>query len=178
MVEESEGGYNLPLPIPTVLHQPMWDAAKQHRLVVQRCRACDYMFAFAREHCPRCMATDYEWYEVSGRGRLYTYTVVRQPADPRFNVKVPYVYAIVQLDEGPRLPSNLINVEFDQVRVDMPLRVVWEDITDEFTLHKWEPDPDGMARRIQSQTGAPRIHASGVPTYTPAEGTEGGGASN
>jgi uncharacterized OB-fold protein len=160
--------YKLPLPQPTILHQPMWDAFKQHRLVVQRCRACDMLFIFAREHCPRCWATDLEWYEVSGRGRLYTYTTVRQPAHPAFNDLVPYVYAIVQLDEGPRLPSNLMNVALEDVKVDMPLRVVWDDVTPEFTLPKFEPDPDGLARRMPHQTGAPRIHASGVPAYTPA----------
>lgn len=159
--------YQFPLPVPTVLTQPYWEAAKEHKLVVQRCRASDHMFTYAREHCPYCWSSDLEWFEVSGRGKVYTYTIIRQPADPVFNERVPYAYVIIQLDEGPRLPGNLINVDVDHVFVDMPVKVTFDDVTPEITLPKWEPDPDGMKRRRPMNTAAPKIHPSGVPSYTP-----------
>jgi uncharacterized OB-fold protein len=132
--------YELPVPDPiTPLTKPFWDAAKEHRLVMQRCKACNELFFFPREHCPNCFESDLDWQELSGNGRVYSYTIVRQSADPRFNEKVPYVYAIIQLDEGTRMISNIEDVDFDEVEIDMPVTVRWEDVTEEFSLPKFVP---------------------------------------
>ena len=76
---------------------------------------------------------------ATGKGRLYTYTVVRQPQNPSFNEDVPYSYAIVQLDEGVRVISNVVGCPVEELKVDMPLEVVFEDVTPDWTLFKFKP---------------------------------------
>jgi uncharacterized protein len=77
--------------------------------------------------------------KVSGRGRLHTYTVVYQPANAAFQDDTPHIYAVVQLDEGPRMVSNVVQCEIDAVRVDMPLEAIFDDVSPEWTLVKFKP---------------------------------------
>ena len=129
----------LPRPLSPSLTQPFWEAAKRHELVMPRCKTCDHCFFYPRSECPRCLSSDLEWVKVSGRGRLHTFTVVRQPANPAFQDDAPYIYAVVQLDEGPRLVSNVVECDIAAVRVDMPLQAVFADVTPEWTLVKFKP---------------------------------------
>ena len=139
--------YTKPLPIPGGLHgttlgdftKPFWEATKRHELVIQRCRQCDRFFFYPRELCPTCLSDNLEWASVSGRGRVHAFTIVYQPNDPRFNEEAPYVYAVIQLDEGARMISNVIDIEPHDVEVDMPVVAVYEDITPEWTLVKFKP---------------------------------------
>jgi len=85
------------------------------------------------------LSTNLEWVEVSGRARLHSFTIVQQPANAAFRGDVPYVYAVVQLDEGPRLVSNIVQCDIDTLRVDMPLQAVFDDVTPEWTLVKFKP---------------------------------------
>ncbi len=80
-----------------------------------------------------------EWTKVSGQARLHSFTIVRQPANPAFLQEVPYVYALVQLNEGPRMISNVVECDIDDVKVDMPLTVFFDDATPEWTLIKFKP---------------------------------------
>jgi uncharacterized OB-fold protein len=77
--------------------------------------------------------------KVSGRGRLHSYTIVQQPANPAFRDDVPYVYAVVQLEEGPRIVSNIVQADLQVLKVDMPLEAVFDDVTPEWTLVKFKP---------------------------------------
>ena len=133
--------YTKPIPRPEniELTQPFWDAAKRHEFIMPRCRKCGSYFWYPRPHCPDCLTEDWEWSAVSGRGRLYTFTVVRQPQNPAFADDTPYAYAVVQLDEGVRMLSNVVDCEVDDLSVDMPLQVTFDDITDEWTLVKFKP---------------------------------------
>ena len=133
--------YKKPLPRPANLEasKPFWEAAKRHQLVMPRCKRCDSLFFYPREECPNCLTNDLEWVTVSGKGRLHSLTVVRQPANPAFNEDVPYIYAVVQLDEGPRLISNVVECDVDTAKVDMPLVAVFDDVTPEWTLVKFRP---------------------------------------
>ena len=89
--------------------------------------------------CPRCFSSTLEWVPVSGRGRLHSFTIVYQPANAAFKAEAPHVYAVVQLDEGPRLVSNVVQCDPESVRVDMPLVAVFDDVTPEWTLVKFKP---------------------------------------
>lgn len=132
--------YTGPVPKPTPETKPFWDGAKQHKLIVQRCRDCHQHYFYPRPLCPHCLSRNVEWIEVSGRGRLHTFVVNHRP--PRnFPTPAPYIIGIVELDEGPRLMSNIVGIEADPkiVRCDMPVEVVFEDITDEITLPKFRP---------------------------------------
>ena len=129
----------LPRPLSPELTRPFWEAARRHELLMPRCTMCDHVFFYPRSECPRCLSANLEWVKVSGRARLHSFTVVRQPANAAFRDDVPYVYAVVQLDEGPRLVSNLVQCDIDALRVDMPLEAVFDDVTPEWTLVKFKP---------------------------------------
>jgi uncharacterized OB-fold protein len=129
----------LPRPLSPELTRPFWEAAKRHELVMPRCKTCDQLFFYPRSECPRCLSTHLEWTRVSGRGRLHTYTVVYQPANAAFRDNTPHIYAVVQLDEGPRMVSNVVQCAVDAVRVDMPLEAIFDDVTPEWTLVKFKP---------------------------------------
>jgi uncharacterized OB-fold protein len=129
----------LPRPLSPELTRPFWEAAKRHELVLPRCKTCDYLFFYPRSECPRCLSNQLEWMRVSGRGRLHTYTIVNQPANAAFRDDTPYVYAVVQLDEGPRMVSNVVQCAIDVLSVDMPLEAVFDDVTPEWTLVKFKP---------------------------------------
>ncbi|HLZ68613.1 MAG TPA: Zn-ribbon domain-containing OB-fold protein [Dehalococcoidia bacterium] len=133
--------YRKPLPIP--LHReasrPFWEAARRHELLMPRCRLCDRLFFYPREVCPVCLRAEIVWQPVSGRGRLHSYTVIHQPANPAFTEDAPYVYAMVQLDEGPRMIANLVDCPLDAVQIDMPLVATYDDVTPEVTLVRFRP---------------------------------------
>lgn len=138
----TEAEYNKPLPRAEHpgLTQPFWEAAKRHELIIPRCNRCSRYFFYPREACPNCLYEDWDWMPVSGRARLYSWTVVYQPQNPMFNEDVPYVYAIVQLEEGPKMYSNLVQCDPDKdLKVDMPLVVHFDDVTPEWTLPKFRP---------------------------------------
>ena len=109
------------LPTPDAETQPYWDAAKDGRLLIKRCRACTRPHAYPRPFCPHCWSEDVEWEEASGAATLYTYSIVRRNDLPPFNERVPYVAAVVDLAEGPRMLTNLVDCDLGDVRIGMPL---------------------------------------------------------
>jgi uncharacterized OB-fold protein len=129
----------LPRPQDDELTQPFWEAAKRHELIVPRCRPCNRFFWYPRPACPYCLREDWEWTSVTGKGRLHSYTIVHQPQNPAFQPDVPYAYAVVQLDEGVRIISNVVDCDTEDLSVDMPLEAVFDDVTDEWTLLKFRP---------------------------------------
>ena len=129
----------LPRPINPELTRPFWEAARRHELVMPRCTTCAHVFFYPRSECPRCFSSTLEWVPVSGRGRLHSFTIVYQPANAAFKAEAPHVYAVVQLDEGPRLVSNVVQCDPESVRVDMLLVAVFDDVTPEWTLVKFKP---------------------------------------
>ncbi|MCH8090644.1 MAG: Zn-ribbon domain-containing OB-fold protein [Chloroflexi bacterium] len=131
--------YTGALPTPTPETRPYWDALKEHRLLIQRCKECQRAYFYPRPFCPRCFSFNVEWFEASGRGKLYSFVINHRPA-PGFGPE-PYVIAVVELDEGPRMMTNLIDVEPDpdKISCDMPVRIVYEDVTTEITLPKFRP---------------------------------------
>ena len=133
--------YNKPLPVPVnpELTAPFWDAAKRGELVLPHCRTCSTVFFYPRELCPECLSSDLDWVTASGRGRVYSYTIVHQPAHPTFRADSPYVYAIVQLDEGVRMVSNVVDCPHDELAINMPVAAVFDAVTPETTLVKFRP---------------------------------------
>jgi uncharacterized protein len=132
--------YKKPLPRPTPVSAPFWVGAKQHRLLIQRCRRCANVQFYPRPHCVTCLSDDLDWIEASGRGTLYSYTIVRRAASPAFEPDLPYVVAVIELAEGPHMTGNVVGVPPEEVRVGMPVRAVFDDVTPEVTLIKWRPD--------------------------------------
>ncbi len=115
------------IPVATPATRPFWEGTQAGELRLQRCTACARHFLYPRTHCPSCGSANTEWVKASGRGRLYSY-VISHRAAPGWEGEVPYVIAVVQLDEGPRMLSNLVGVPPDPAALvlDTPLEVVFE----------------------------------------------------
>ncbi len=129
--------YAKPLPKPTPTSRPFWEAARRHELSIQRCARCQAYIYYPRERCPNCFSNQLNWERVSGRGKVYSYTVVRRAASRSF-ADQPYVLAIVELDERVRMTTNIVADPKD-VKVGMPVAVYFDDVTPEHTLVKFKP---------------------------------------
>jgi len=130
-----------PLPRPSPWSQPYWESARQGRLSAPRCRACGHLFLPPRPLCPRCRGEAFDWVPLSGRGRVYSFTVVRQPAHPAFAERVPYVFAVVELEEGPWLVANILDCPPEAVQVGMPVEVTFEEPAPGVALPQFRPAP-------------------------------------
>ena len=131
-----------PVPLPET--QRYWAAARRHALELPYCTACRAFHYYPRAVCPQCLSGDLEWRPVSGRGRLHTFTVAhRGPKD--FPLGTPYVLAIVELEEGPRLMTNLVGVPADPgaVHIGMEVEVTFMDVSDTAALPHFRPVEEG-----------------------------------
>jgi uncharacterized OB-fold protein len=128
-----------PLPAPSPITRPFWDAAREHRLSLQRCPDCARYVFYPRPFCPHCGSDRLEWSDVSGRGTVYSYTVARRATARPFEPDVPYVIAIVELEEGPRMMTNVVGCAPEDVRIGMTVEAAYEDVSDEITLVKFRP---------------------------------------
>jgi uncharacterized OB-fold protein len=128
-----------PLPSPAPESAPYWEAAKQHRLTLQRCNACAKFWFPPSQACPHCMAADFEWVAVSGRGKVYSFVTFHRVYHPAFAGEVPYVVALVELEEGPRLLTNIVGVKPGVVTCEMPVKVVFDDVAENVSVPKFAP---------------------------------------
>jgi uncharacterized OB-fold protein len=119
-------------------HRPFWEGLKKHTLQVQKCESGHLRF-IPTEICGNCGSEAWTWEPVSGRGRVYTYTVVHRGPTPAYQKDAPYVIAHVELDEGARMISNLIGCDPKEVRIGMPVEIVYEDVSSDWTLYKFAP---------------------------------------
>lgn len=126
-----------PLPLPTETSAPFWEALRREEVRIQRCDRCQAWVFYPRSHCPRCLSPELTWTGISGRGTLHTFTVARQPTAPHFADQVPQVLAVVELDEGPRLTSTLVDADPAQVQVGSPVAPVFDHVDDEHTLLRY-----------------------------------------
>lgn len=127
--------------LPTVEAEtrPFWDAAAEGRLVIQRCSACDAWQYYPRPFCKACWSEDVEWVEASGRGTVYTFSVVRRNDLPPFGDRVPYVPAVIDLEEGPRMMSEVVDVDPEAVEVGQAVVVDFRPIDDELARPVFRP---------------------------------------
>ena len=135
--EAPDQRWTRPLPQPTALSQPFWDGCRDRRLLIQRCLTCEGKVFIPQPFCPHCLGRELEWIEAAGTGSVVTYTVVWRPQTPAF--EVPYVIAVVALDEGVDLITNLTDVEPDQVSMGMRVQVRFVPMNDGITLPFFAP---------------------------------------
>ena len=127
------------LPAPDHETQPFWDAAREGRLLIKHCDACAKYHFYPRPFCPHCWNETVEWVEASGRATLYTWSVVHRNDLPPFGERVPYVAAVVDLAEGPRMMTNIVDCEFDALEIGMQLEALFDPISDEVTIVQFRP---------------------------------------
>ena len=122
------------LPSPDVETKPFWDGCREGRFLLRHCNACGRDHFYPRPFCPSCWSEDVSWREASGRATLYTYSVVHVNDLPPFPERVPYVAAVVDLEEGPRVMTNVEGVPFDALEIGMALVVDFKAISDDVTI--------------------------------------------
>lgn len=123
-----------PLPIPDIVSEEWWKACKKHELLLQKCSGCGALRFPPRPMCSKCQSTKMGWIKASGKGKVYTYTIVVQPTHPYFATKVPYDIVLVELAEGPRILGNMVNCPHSEIKVGMPVKVVFEDVSQDIAL--------------------------------------------
>jgi uncharacterized OB-fold protein len=127
------------LPTPDAETQPYWDGARDGKLLIKHCNSCGRAHFYPRPFCPHCWSDDVEWQEASGRATLYTYSIVRRNDLPPFPDRVPYVAAVVDLEEGPRMMTNVEGCEEADLAIGMDLVVDFRTETDEVTIPVFRP---------------------------------------
>lgn len=123
-----------PLPQPTDLTRPYWQAAARGELHMQHCQACNRWQFYPRPFCVHCESDDVQWRAVSGLGRIYTYTVNHRAPNPFMKQRLPYVVALVELDEGPRLMANIQGDGALETAIGRRVKVIFEAISEELAL--------------------------------------------
>ena len=129
-----------PAPHPSPESIPFWEAAKSHRLSLPFCNACGKHWFPPSRRCPHCLSSDFVWREARGTGRVYSFVVYHRVYHPAFEGEAPYVVAIVELDEGPRMLTNIVGIPPDLVRCDMAVRATFDDMPSGMTIPKFAPD--------------------------------------
>jgi uncharacterized OB-fold protein len=135
---ETEKQPRKPVPRPSSESTPFWDGAKAHRLMLPRCNSCGRFWFPPSQRCRHCLAADFVWQQAAGLGRIYSFVVYHRVYHPAFEGEVPYVVAIVELDEGPRLLTNIVGTAPEDVRCDARVRVIFEDAGGEAIIPKFE----------------------------------------
>jgi uncharacterized OB-fold protein len=134
----SGDSYLKPLPVVTQENRPFWEGCKQGKLLLQYCDQCRQHQFYPRLYCMHCDSTVVRWVPASGRGVIYSYTIIHQNKSPEFVRDTPYNVAIVQLEEGPRMMCNIVETHPDELRVDLPVMVVFDAVTSDIHLPRFK----------------------------------------
>ena len=130
---------SMPPPLADTTTLPWWEAAAEHRLVFQRCLACQHTRHPPAPVCPECRSDESDWQEVSGRGEVYTFTIVHRPIAA--GQELPFVVAVIALEGsgGLRMISNLVDVDPAEIEIGMPVELVWEDMSEHLAMPRFRP---------------------------------------
>jgi uncharacterized protein len=142
-----------PVPIPDEESRPFFEGARQGVLLLRRCRACaEFMSPTGgigtplRPRCVSCFSAELEWAPAGGKGTLYSFALMHQLYDPAFADELPYNVAVVQLDEGVRMTTNVVDCANEDLWIGMPLEVTFERISEEIAIPKFRPDADSKTK--------------------------------
>lgn len=131
--------YNKPLPKINSDNKPFWEGCHLHELRFQQCSDCGYVRWPPAIICPECHSLESKWLISDGIGKVYTFVVYHIPYSQGFIADLPYVVAVVELNEGPHLLTNIVGCHLEDITCDMPVQITWEDVTDEVSLPKFKP---------------------------------------
>lgn len=133
--------YSRPLPLPQPESDFYWEKTKAHELWLMRCNDCQNAYFYPRPICPHCFSRNTGWFQASGRGTVYAFAIVHRGPTPAFRDAAPYVTVFVELEEGVRIPSSLVEVEPDaaKISVGMAVAVTFDDVTEAITLPRFRP---------------------------------------
>lgn len=131
--------YTKPLPLITKLSKVFYEGCRENKLLYQQCRDCGEVIFFPKLTCSNCMGRNIEWKESKGKGKIYTFTVCHAGVPVQFTGDVPFALAIIVMNEGFRLLSNIVECDFEKLYCEMPVEVVFDQVTPEITLPRFKP---------------------------------------
>ncbi|ACL02867.1 protein of unknown function DUF35 [Desulfatibacillum aliphaticivorans] len=131
--------YTKPLPLLTGLSKTFYEGCKENKLLYQHCKDCGEVIFYPKIVCPACMGTNLDWKESAGKGKIFSFTVAYDFAPPEFASSTPYALAVVNLDEGFSMLTNIVDCDLDKLQCDMPVEVLFDPVTPEITLPKFRP---------------------------------------
>ena len=132
------GEYLKPIPQISDETREYWEGCRRHELRVQKCRDCGTYIWYPQTLCHKCCSWNLEWTKIGGKGTVFTYTVVHHPTGKVWESSVPYVVVIVEMPEGIRMVGDLVGGTSANVKIGMPVEVVFDDITPEVTLPRFK----------------------------------------
>ena len=132
-------GYSKPLPKPDKCDMPYWETLKKHELRMQACLECGEIWFPPNPACPRCLSKDYKWAKLSGKGKVWSWVIFHQLYFESFADDIPYNVIVVKLDEGPIITSNMVECRDEDIECNMPVEVVFDDVTENMTLPRFRP---------------------------------------
>lgn len=132
-------GYSKPLPAIQPWTEEFWKATKQHKLLIQECSDCKEKIFYPRKVCPECWSSNLGWSEASGKATVFSHTVTMDMVEPKFMEDLPYVLALVDLEEGVRMMTRIVDCDPEDVKIGMDVEVAFEDVTDEIALPMFRP---------------------------------------
>lgn len=131
--------YNKPLPVIQEFTKPFWEAAKDSKLLVQNCNSCKLPIFFPRDRCPECWSQDLNWTEASGKGEVFAFSITYEGVEKAFVEDLPIVLAWIDLPEGIRMQSNIIDCDPETVKIGMAVEVTFRKATDDIFLPYFKP---------------------------------------
>lgn len=131
-------GYDKPIPVIDERSRPWWEAIKRHEVLLQSCRSCGHVVFPPATNCPNCQAANLEWLPASGRGVIWSWAVFHKSYFLSFAADIPYAVAIVELEEGPRVWTQIIDVQNSDLSIGLAVQAVFDDVTDDVTLLKFK----------------------------------------
>jgi uncharacterized OB-fold protein len=131
--------YQKPIPAADEASQPFFAGAREGKLMLMRCESCGAFRMPSRDRCDVCWSTDTSWVQASGRGTVYTFGIMHQVYHPGFKEEIPYNISVVELEEGPRMISNVTGCANSAIRVGMPVEVTFEHINADVSLPRFRP---------------------------------------
>ncbi len=143
--------YIKPIPVVQPWSEAFWKATKKHSLLIQKCSSCGSLIFYPRKRCPECWSAELGWQEACGRGKVYTFTVVRDMVEAKFVPDLPYILAMVELDESVRMMTRVVECDPGAVQIGMEVEVVFDDITDRHALPLFRPVDESL--RIKPKDG-------------------------
>jgi enoyl-CoA hydratase/carnithine racemase/uncharacterized OB-fold protein len=136
--------YIKPIPVVQPWTEAFWAATKKHEIVIQKCNSCNKLIFYPRKRCPECWSLDLGWQQASGKAKVSTFTIVRDMVEPKFMADLPYVLAMVDLEEKIRMMTRIVECDPEVVTIGMDVEVVFEDITNQHALPFFRPADESL----------------------------------
>jgi uncharacterized protein len=131
--------YTKPLPLIDEDNEQFWKYCRQHELRMQKCNRCGHVRFPSSILCPVCHSTEAGWTRLSGKGVVYSFVIFDRAYHESYKNDIPYAVGIIQLEEGPRMVSNITGIGVDDIEIDMPVELYFDDVTSEIALPKFKP---------------------------------------